>query len=99
MIVSMMLPLAHWPWKQWVGATQAFPQDPQFLSSWRVSVQAVPQTVFPTGHSQTPLSQDCEARQAFPQEPQLFLSVVVFEHTPLQRVVPTGQVHCPVWQN
>ena len=56
-----------------VGATQFWPQPPQWLVLVLVLTQAVPHRVWPLGQTQTPPEQVEVPGQALPQVPQLVL--------------------------
>ena len=77
---------------------QAYPQEPQLLSSYQMSMhellqQAVPAVRHGGLHcKQTPFTQEKPGEQTVPQFPQLLLSVFLFtQFVPKQQVFSAGQ--------
>lgn len=70
-------PLEQVPLAQWI------PQVPQLAASLARLVHTLPQTLWPLGQVQTPLTQVAPLGQAWPQAPQFAASVFVFTSQPL----------------
>lgn len=75
---------------------QTEPQEPQLLGSVDVFTHVLPQSTWPAGQVQTPLTHDVPIGQACPHMPQLLGSVEVLTHVVPQRTSPGGQVHMPL---
>ena len=77
-------------------APQRIPQPPQSVALVVVSVQASPQSVPPSMHTQAPFPQLLPGPQTLPQLPQSVLLLVVSTHTVPQSESPLGQEAVPV---
>ena len=74
---------------------QAFPQEPQLVTSVAVATHLPPQITWPNGHVHLPVLQVAVAGHLIAQPPQLFSSNEVPVQTPEQLVCPLAQAQLP----